>query len=106
MTLRQFSHVMNSRRSLGPPLTIRPARGLDCLVASQGTGSRVGNLLTAEASPANVTTSTRAVGVVATMMWHAPSRPCSDCFRDARMDEVVTRWFDHHFVPSLRASHV
>src|SRR6185437_2454650 len=26
MTLRQFSRVMNSRRSLGPPLTIRPAR--------------------------------------------------------------------------------
>jgi hypothetical protein len=26
MTLRQFSHVMNSRSSLGPPLTIRPAR--------------------------------------------------------------------------------
>src|SRR5262249_22532241 len=26
MTLGQFSHVMNSRHSLGPPLTIRPAR--------------------------------------------------------------------------------
>jgi hypothetical protein len=51
-------------------------------------------LLSAEAGPANVTTSaTRAVGVVATMVWHAPSRPCPDCFRDARMDEVVTSWF-------------
>jgi hypothetical protein len=40
------------------------------------------------------------------MMWHAPSRPCSDCFRDARMDEVVTSWFGQHFVRSLRASHL
>jgi hypothetical protein len=51
-------------------------------------------LLSAEASPANVTTSaTRAVGVVATMVWHAPSRPRANCFRDARMDEAVTSWF-------------
>src|SRR6516165_3543116 len=68
---------------------------------------RVGDLLTAEASPTNITTSaTRAVGVVATMMWHALSRPCSDCFHDARMDELVTSWFGEHFVRSLRASHL
>ena len=56
--------------------------------------SRGSTLLSAEASPANLTTSaTRAVGVVATMVWHAPSRPRPDCFRDARMDEALTCWF-------------
>src|SRR5690242_9339873 len=51
-------------------------------------------LLSAEASPANVTTSaTGAVGVVATMVWHAPSRPRANCFREAGMDEAVTSWF-------------
>jgi hypothetical protein len=50
--------------------------------------------LSADASPAIVTvTATRAVGVVATMVWHAPSRPCPDGFRDARMDEFLTSWF-------------
>ena len=51
-------------------------------------------LFSAETSPANITTSaTRAVGVVTTMVWHAPSRSRPNCFRDARMDEPVTIWF-------------
>ena len=50
--------------------------------------------LSAEASPANLTTSTTsAVGVVTTMVRHAPSRPRANCFRDARVDEALTSWF-------------
>ena len=54
-----------------------------------GAGLGSATLLSAEARPANVATSaTHAVGVDATMVWHAPSRPCPDCFSYARMDEV------------------
>ena len=56
--------------------------------------ARLATLLSAEAGPANVTTgATRAARVVATMVWHAPSGPRPDCFRDARMDEVLASWF-------------
>jgi hypothetical protein len=40
------------------------------------------------------------------MVWHAPSRPRADCFRDARMDEAVPSWFGQHFVRSVLASHL
>jgi hypothetical protein len=40
------------------------------------------------------------------MVWHAPSRPCPNCFRDARMDELFTGWFGEHFVRSLHTSHL
>jgi hypothetical protein len=40
------------------------------------------------------------------MVWHAPSRPRTHCFRSARVDEAVTNWFREHFVRSLRASHI